>query len=360
MLTRNSFVPLWIVAFLLFSACSTPVRTDVPVTHVPTTDYVESVGRVLSSTPTTVFPQKIHASQDAIWYWFEECGCVVKFDPESGKEVASIQINEGTSGPYGNPKDMAIDGNVIWVIDAGNSAVVQIDPNINQIVERIPLAVTNAAGKTEQIQPFGLALDGTTLWVSDFDKNYVLRVDTVSKEVVALIGDIQKPEGIAINSDGVWVVEHRSGNIVRIDPATNTVTATILIPTPEQATPNGRCGMCIDYVVAMEDAVWVPLNLGNGVARIDPETNQVSAVIPLDFSPRMLAVTEGVVWAAGGLASPKCMQAAGGIARIDSEANTIIGTISLPCAASVGLFKGDIWVGSGFPGDSMITQVKPE
>ncbi len=359
MTTRKNFIQLSILSFLLFSACSTTVGTDSAATLMPKTNYVEGVGRISSAVPTTVLPQKIHISQDAIWYWFEECGCVVKFDPKSGKEVTTIEIGDGKAGPYGNPKDMAIEGNVIWVTDAGHSAVVRIDPATNQTAEQIPLEVTNAAGKTEQIQPFGLALDGKTLWISDFDKNYVLRVDTEAKKVVALISDIQNPEGIAVNSKGVWVVEHRAGKIVRIDPATNTITATILIPTPEKATLNARCGMCIDYVVATENIIWVPLNLGNSVARIDPDTNKVSAVIPLDFSSRTLVVTENAVWVAGGLARI-CANAPGGIARIDLQTNTVVGVIPISCAASVGIYQGDVWVGSGLPGDSMMTQVKPD
>ena len=323
-------------------------------------DNVQGVGRILSSTPTTVFPQKIHVSQGAIWYWFEECGCVVKFDPKISKEVASIPIGDGRSGPYGNPKDMAVDKDAVWVTDAGHSAVLRIDSETNEVAEQISLEVTNTAGKTEQVSPFGLALDGKTLWVSDFDKNYVIRVDTETKQVVALIYDIRNPEGISVNSDGVWVVEHRSGNIVRIDPATNTITAKISIPAPKQATTNGRCGMCIDYVVATEDAVWVPLNLGNGVARIDPNSNQISAMVALDFSPRNLVVTDNAVWAAGGPASPNCGSVPGGVVRIDPQANKLIGTISIPCAASVGIYEGNLWIGSGFPGASALTQIKPD
>ena len=357
MTTRKTFVQLWILSFLLFSACSGPAPV---ATSIPKVDHVEGVGEIVSASPATVFPQKIHISQDAIWYWFEECNCVVKFDPKRGKEIASIPIGDGKAGPYGNPKDMAVDGNVIWVTDAGHSAAVRIDPANNQTAEQIPLEVTNASGKTEQIQPFGLALDGKTLWISDFDKNYVLRVDTETKKVVALITDIQNPEGIAVNSYGVWVVEHRAGNIVHIDPATNTIAAKVLIPTPEPATPNGRCGMCIDYVIATEDAVWVPLNLGNGVAHIDPDTNQVTAVLPLDFSPRTLAVTDTTVWAAGGLLGPSCGSAPGGVVRIELQTNKIVGVIPIPCAVSVGIHQGNVWVGSGTPNSAQLTVIKPD
>jgi streptogramin lyase len=188
--TRNLLVSILMLVCVLLSACTPAAPTRTPQRGLG----AKEIGQIVSSTPSTVFPQKIHVSQDAIWYWFEECGCVMRFDPKSGKEVASIKVGDGKAGPYGNPKDMAIEGNVIWVTDAGHFAVVRINPATNQPAEQIPLEVTNAAGKTEQIQPFGLALDGKTLLVSDFDKNLVVRVDTETKKIIALIADIKNPE----------------------------------------------------------------------------------------------------------------------------------------------------------------------
>lgn len=381
MKTRKLLLYTSIVVCLFLAACASPVptstqvsvterpaptSTQVPVsTQAPTeapqqaTDAPKEIGQIVSSTLSTVFAEKIQMGEDSLWYWFEECGCVVRFDLASGKEIATIQIGEGAAGPYGNPKDMAVTGNAVWVTDAGHSAAVRIDPATNQIADQIPLEVTNAAGKTEQIQPFGLALDGATLWVSDFDKNYVVRVDTETKKVVALIPDVRNPEGIAVNSSGVWVIEHRTDSIVRIDPASNKVTATISIQAPKNAVVNGKCGMCLDSVVATGDAVWVPLDRGNGVARIDPATNQVNAIIPLEFSPRSIAISDHTIWAAGGLPSPDCGNAPGGLAGINPQTNELIGTISIPCAASLGMYQDYIWVGAGFPGNSSIVKVKP-
>jgi YVTN family beta-propeller protein len=374
MKTYGSLLYTSIGVCLLLAACASPAPTEIPAptstqvsvppqspTEIPqqATNAPKEIGQIISSTVSTVFPEKIHVSRDSLWYWFEDCGCVIRFDPASRTEIASIKIGEGMAGPYGNPKDMAIDGNTIWVTDAGHSAVVRIDPATNQIAKQIVLEATNAAGKTEQIQPFGLALDGKTLWVSDFDKNYVVRIDSETKKVVAIIPNVRYPEGIAVNSNGVWVVEHRTDSIVRIDPASNKVIATISIQTPKNAAVNGKCGMCLDSVVATGDAVWVPLDRGNAVARIDPGTNQVSAMIPLEFSPRSLVIGDHAVWAAGGLPSPDCGSAPGGLASIKPKTNKLIGTVSIPCATSVGIYQDYIWVGSGYPGNSSITTVKP-
>ncbi len=354
--------------FILLAACA-PTATSTPTailtptltpTETASPQITPDVGEIVSSVQASIFPQRIHVGQGALWYWFEDCACVIRFDPVSGKEVASIKIGDGKAGTYGNPKDMAVDGKAVWVTDAGHHAVVRIDSDTNQIAEQIPLEFTDAVGKIEQVIPFGLAIDGTTLWVSDFDQNVVVRVDTETKKIIAVIPNIPNPEGIAVSSGAVWVVEHRVGAIARIDPATNTVVATITIPAP--AGLGGKCGMCIDYVIATEDAVWVPLDRGMGVARIDPRSNEVSAVIPLEFQTRNIAVSDNAIWVAGSLVE-SCAHSPGGIARIDPQTNTVVETLSIPCAFSVGVYQGDVWVGAGDPivADSpkSMTQIKP-
>ena len=372
--TRKLLASVLTLVSVLLSACA-PVATAKPPspTAIPTTaptavtetksstpDYVEGVGRIISMIPASAALQKIHVGQDVLWFWEEECYCVVHFDEVSGKEIASLNVVKGTPGRYGNPKDMAVDGKMVWATDAGHQAVVRIDPDTNQIVEQIPLKFTDASGNTVKISPMGLALDGTTLWVSDFDKNYVVRLDIESKEIVAVISDVINPEGIAVSPGAVWVVEHRSNQIVRIDPSTNKIIELILIPTPENVFANGSCRMCIDYVVATKDSVWVPLDRGMGVARIDPVTNQVIAVIPLEFMARNVAVGDNAIWVAGSPISG-CMSNLGGVARIDPQTNTVVGMISIPCAFSVAVAHGFIWVGTGNLGGSpSITQIKPD
>jgi len=375
--TRKLLVSVLMLVCVSLSACA-PAATPTPImitatsssdpTITPTAtavpNYVEGVGQILFSLSASAFPQTIPVGPDTLWYWSEDCYCVVRIDPTSGKEVASIQVGQGGSDPYGNPKDMVVHGKTVWTTDAGHFAVVRIDPDTNQIVETIPLEFTDASGKTVKINPMGLALDGTTLWVSDFDRNYVVRVDTETKKIVAAIPDIRNPVGIAVSPGAVWVVEHRSDQIVRIDPATNKVIATILIPPSANAAPTGSCGMCIDSVIATKDAVWVAMDRGYGVARIDPQTNTVSAVIPLEFPVRNIAIGDNVVWAAGSVYG-NCEKTPAGVARIDPQTNTLIGTIPLPCAYSVAISGDIVWVGSGItsysggPTSLQLTAIKP-
>ena len=329
----------------------TPGATAIP-------SYKAGVGRIVSSAPASISLDELFAGQDAVWYFTEESGRVAQADLVHGEEVTTTEVGNATSAPYGNPKDMAVAGQIVWATDAGHHAVVKIDPTTNQVVDRIVL--DKAAGAASAVTPFGLALDGTTLWVSDFDQGLVVKVDTTNKRVLATIDNVSNPEGMAVSPGAVWVVQHRSNSIVRIDSATNKIVATIDIPAAGGG--GGVCGMCIDSVVASQDALWVPLDRGNGVARIDLKTNQIVATIPLKMNIRSVAVGDKAIWAAGSLLDQSgCNHdVSGALARIDPATNTEVGRLPIDCAMSVTATRSDVWVGTVADSTDKLYRIKPD
>lgn len=344
------------IAPSIISATASPANVAASATPTDIPSYVAGVGRIISSSPTSVTLQKLHIGTDALWYWTRD-GWLARADPVSGKEVAAIYFENVQMARYGNPHDMAVDGKIVWVTDAGQHAVARIDPNTSQIVERI--ALDKIEGVPYAVSPMGLALDGNTLWVSDFDQDLVLRVDTGSKQVLATIDNVRNPASIAISPGAVWVVQHRSNSIVRIDPTTNKIVATIEIP----GRKSGNCGMCLGYIVASQDAIWLPLQDGKGVARIDPKTNQIVATIPLEMVIANVAIGDGAIWAVGNLmGGPNCISDIQGIlTRIDPATNTVVGTMAIPCAFSVAVANGDVWVGTwGNFNPGTLYRIKPD
>lgn len=120
------------------------------------------------------------------------------------------------------------------------------------------------------------------------------------------VGDF--PSALTIGEGSVWVaVESRSGGenlVARIDPATNEVTTVIPV--------DGLPGQ-----VAIENgSLWI--GLAGSVQRLDPETGEVVAEIvgPGTFLTR----TPGAVWA---------LDSANSIARIDPTTNQIVATVAL-------------------------------
>ena len=120
--------------------------------------------------------------------------------------------------------------------------------------------------------------------------------------------DVANPQGFAVGFGSVWVVGHRDGTISRIDPKTNEVSA--VIP---------GIGYQAQDVVVGDGSVWVPASGANYVARIDPATNKivsklhVGAVSDVDFG-------FGSLWAA-----TKDMQ----LFRIDPTTERVVARIQI-------------------------------
>jgi len=137
------------------------------------------------------------------------------------------------------------------------------------------------------------------------------------------------------------------------------VAAQIKFPGP---TLSSICGMCLFFSRASADSLWVPLNYGFAVARIDPTTNKIVATVKFKLPPFDLAIgDDGSVWVAAG-ADEGCQGAGNIVARIDPTTNTIAGTLPIQCAESIAVEDGDVWVGVGDPDVNMpnkVIRIKP-
>jgi DNA-binding beta-propeller fold protein YncE len=83
--------------------------------------------------------------------------------------------------------------------------------------------------------------------------------------------------------------------------------------------------------------VWVTSELDDRLARIDPSTNRITAVIPAGKGAGAVAVGAGSVWVAD--------EVGGTITRIDPRTLRVVGTTkldSIPVDLAVG--GGEVWV----------------
>lgn len=149
------------------------------------------------------------------------------------------------------------------------------------------------------------------------------------------------PGGIVSAGDGVWVtVIRRRGDyrVVRIDGATNKVVAS----TPVDGNPF--------EIAAGEGAVWLLLTdrgrTSNSLARIDPMTNTVERIVPLDGALGRyvdeLAVGQGAVWLLA-LRLGKSAEQPGDVIRFDPQASEVAATIKAE-ALNLGVGPGGVWV----------------
>jgi hypothetical protein len=185
--------------------------------------------------------------------------------------VFRIDARGKVAGPFdtGASQDIGAGDGAVWASDYDGNIVRRYDPATGKLVATIHLPV-NA-------NPEGIAITPGAVWVAEHHSGLVARIDPRTNRVVARVHvglpGSSGPQGIASGLGDVWVAIPNTGEVVRIDPATNKVIAKIVIPS--KMAPCGGIGVA-------RTAVWVTgCSVGNYLARIDPATNAVSSVLDI-------------------------------------------------------------------------------
>jgi hypothetical protein len=200
--------------------------------------------------------------------------------------------------------------------------------------------------------PGGIVSTGDGVWVTvtrgrgDYR---VVRIDPVANRVAASTQVDGNPFEIAAGEGAVWVTgnfDDVTGNfddggdvLYRIDPQTDRVAATIRFP-----------GRYAGPVATGEGAVWLLLTgrgrTTNSLARIDPATNTVQRIVPLDAANARyvdeLAVGHGAVWVLA-LRLGEDAEQPGDVIRFDPQTNEVAATIDAE-ALNMGVGPGGVWV----------------
>jgi virginiamycin B lyase len=221
----------------------------------------------------------------------------------------------------------------LWVGAWRDGQVVRVDPRSNRVVARFPAGGPN---------PAGLAVDAGTIWVVHPDTDEVVRLDPRTGRVVARIklgplpfevtsGDRRfLPSLVAVGAGAGWVVTGR-GAVARIDPASNRVVAVIELP------HQGAEGIAVAGRI-----VWVAEG-GHGVARIDAATNRLLGTVRLDVQADRVAADGGTIWVGGPTTDPG-FETAAAVARIDAATGRVreIVPSGLPTGLAAGV--GAVWI----------------
>jgi len=123
-----------------------------------------------------------------------------------------------------------------------------------------------------------------------------------------------------------------------INPDSNRISAEI----PVGVAPGG--------VAVGTDAIWVTNTGADTVSRIDPQTNDLRDTVPVGAGPAGVAVTPNAVWVANGLN--------GTVSRIDPQTNAVTQTITVGNGPSgVASGPGAVWVTN--PTAGTVTRIDP-
>ena len=181
-----------------------------------------------------------------------------------------------------------------------------------------------------------LATGDGSVWASDYNAGVVRRYDTAGRLIATIqLPNGSNPEGIAVTSSSVWVASHHAGTVIRIDPRTNRVVTSVALSKPGAGGPQG--------VGAGFGSIWVTNGTTNEVLRVDPSTNSIIARIQfLDMVPcGGFAFGRTAVWIT------ECLDGTH-IARIDPRTNTVAAVLNTGGRMNQPASDGDtVWVVAG-------------
>jgi peptide/nickel transport system substrate-binding protein len=244
----------------------------------------------------------------------------------------------------GQPRGIAAGAGAMWVTDAANDLLLQV--NRNGGVERIPVGN----------EPTGVAVGGGEVWVVNQLDRTVFELNPRAFRRVATFRVGNGADAIAFGRGSLWVANTSDGTISRVDTATRR-TATIPLPATPTGIAAGREGVWVTtsagqllLVDAAGDRVTRAISIGNGpaavavggggdvwvtntpdatVSRFDPASGTVTK-INVGGAPLGIAYGSGAVWVAN--------SRDGTVDRIDPNGNTVrsIRVGNEPAAVAVG------------------------
>jgi YVTN family beta-propeller protein len=238
-----------------------------------------------------------------------------------GEVIATIPVGS-------NPELQILAAGSFWVSNTGDETVSRIDPVTNTVVATIPV------GSRTDHPPVVAAFEDD-VWVLNPQDRTLMRIDLATNTIATTISigtgenAVTDPQRLAVSDGAIWVTDTHNHQVARIDPQTQAVVA--LIPDINLAHSIGATG----------DAVWVTAYGTKEIVRIDPATNQVVARIASDeLALDAVYVIGDEVWASD----------PGHVVRIDPATNEVDTSITLPQEAyfeyggSIGVGDGSIWI----------------
>ena len=162
---------------------------------------------------------------DGIWLADAERDRVLRYDPGNPPaEPTEIPMDDDEIA-HAAPRFLAVGGdaaNGIWVVNELGGTVMRIDPDTNEVVDRLTVD-----------SPTAVAADDGGVWVTSEANDRVQRFDPMDSTTLVTLDAVDRipdgPTAIAIGADGVWVASDLEPVLVRIDPATNEVVEQLAI-----------------------------------------------------------------------------------------------------------------------------------
>lgn len=210
--------------------------------------------------------------------------------------------------------------------------------------------------------PRNLAFGEDFVWVLNADDQTVSQIDPESKRITKTFATGATPTEIAVGAGAVWIgngptkAEGPFGNstvsVSRIDPESAVVTHKLVLPRPRSKAYLSSSAYGVGQLAVGAGAVWT-INPDLTVSRIHPATGRLLATITdtaITPSSAIAAGNEGV-WVIGQGAS---------VTRIDASRNRTGQTIrfvATPYLSGIAVGAGSVW--ATVPEDGVVWRIEP-
>jgi DNA-binding SARP family transcriptional activator/streptogramin lyase len=276
-------------------------------------------GTIVGEIPVGGKPAGPAVGEGSVWVGNRDDNTLVRIDPRSLNVVRTIGLGVA-------PTDVEVGAGSVWVLS--DSALLRVDPAINDVVETVPLP--GGSGRWSHME---LGANAVFVCTCAGPPGTVIRIDAAATSVKR----VRRPVWMMAYGEGaLWALTGELDTIERIDPKTNAVVETI---------PLARIGETHGWryrMAAGEGAIWVlaPASLW----RIDATTKRFVGSVPLGYSEEgsSLATGNGAVWVA---------TSDGTLLRVDADTQTAakaipLGTLIYPADGfdAVAVGEGSVWV----------------
>ena len=228
---------------------------------------IDPATHAVDRTPLELTPTGVAVGAGAVWVAHGLLGSVSRVGADGAVETIDDVAGRAVDG------SIAVGESAVWFVSA-SGVIAKIDPRTNQVV--LP---TNVAGAL----PTAVDTGFDAVWVANAGENNVVQINPRTLGVVRPTGVGGNPRGIAVGERAIWVTGDTDDSVSRIDATSGSVST---IPVCD-----GPTGIAFG-----EGAVWVACSGDGTVSRIDPDTAEVVKTIAVGNRPVGIAAGAGRVW----------------------------------------------------------------
>jgi peptide/nickel transport system substrate-binding protein len=235
---------------------------------------IDPANGISADVPLGSSPSSMAAGDGSLWVSNYNDNTVSRINPATHALMQTIPVDSTPSG-------IAFGDGDVWVANTFSGTLSRIDPTVDRVVGP-PIAVGNG--------PSGVAVSDGSVWVTNSNDGTISRINAVTGVPGRPIWVGGSPTGIAADKWGVWVSDEPQGQVqgqvLRVDPATDQVTAMINVG-------NGPTAIAVGY-----GYIWVTNSIDDNVYQINPHTNEIVEAIKVGKGPNAIATGAGGVWVA--------------------------------------------------------------